>query len=166
VDVRDGELVVVDLDMLLELAVLVPVLDFDDILQRCLVREEARVGVLEEPLTPKTRPSWTRAGSFLTRPLSSLPARRPHSMRAFWSTARSTALKGTRLARRMVSRREVAVTMWEEPAVREVKMYRAGSVEKVVVDMVMVGGSDLTSDLVGMLVCAWDRAARARLGAG
>lgn len=43
-------------------------------------------------------------------------------MRALASVAMSTALKGTRLARRMVSRREVAVTMWEEPAVSEVKM--------------------------------------------
>ena len=33
----------------------------------------------------------------------------------------------------MVSRREVAVTIWEEPAVREVKMKRAGSVEYVVI---------------------------------
>jgi hypothetical protein len=32
----------------------------------------------------------------------------------------SMALKGTRLARRMVSRRDVAVTMWEEPAVNDV----------------------------------------------
>ena len=30
------------------------------------------------------------------------------------------ALKGTRLARRMVSSREVAVTMCDDPAVREV----------------------------------------------
>lgn len=70
--------------------------------------------------TPRTRPSWTRPGIFLWRPEASLPARRPQSMRAFSSTAMSIALKGTRLARRMVSRREVAVTMWEEPAVREV----------------------------------------------
>jgi hypothetical protein len=32
----------------------------------------------------------------------------------------------------MVSRREVAVTMCEDPAVKEVKMKRAGSVEYVV----------------------------------
>jgi hypothetical protein len=43
-------------------------------------------------------------------------------MRAFWSVAISRALKGMRLARRMVSRRDVAVTMCEDPAVREVKM--------------------------------------------
>lgn len=62
-----------------------------------------------------------------SRPDESLPARRPQSWRARGSTAMSRALKGTRFARRIVSRREVAVTMWAEPAVREVKMYRAGS---------------------------------------
>ena len=56
------------------------------------------------------------------RPPSSLPARRPQSMRALSSVAMSTALNGTLLARRMVSSREVAVTMCDEPAVREVKM--------------------------------------------
>ncbi|KAL2165260.1 hypothetical protein VTH06DRAFT_557 [Thermothelomyces fergusii] len=59
-------------------------------------------------------------GSLRCRPFASLPARRPQSMRAFSSVARSTALKGMRLARRMVSRRDVAVTMWEEPAVSDV----------------------------------------------
>lgn len=44
----------------------------------------------------------------------------------------STALNGTLLARKIVSSREVAVTICDEPAVREVKMYRAGSVEYVV----------------------------------
>jgi hypothetical protein len=32
----------------------------------------------------------------------------------------------------MVSRREVAVTMWDEPAVKEVKIKRAGSVKRFV----------------------------------
>lgn len=73
-----------------------------------------------------------RAGSFLGRPEASLPARRPQSMRALSSVERSMALKGTRLARRMVSRRDVAVTMCIFPAVKEVKIQRAGSVEKVV----------------------------------
>lgn len=77
-------------------------------------------GTRERQLTPNTMPIWTSPGSFLTRPLSSLPARRPHSMRAFSSTAMSRALKGTRLALRMVSSREVAVTMCEEPAVSDV----------------------------------------------
>jgi hypothetical protein len=65
-------------------------------------------------------------------------------MRAFSSVAMSTALKGTRLARRIVSRRDVAVTMWEEPAVREVKMKRAGSVEYVVMmgEAIRGGGED------------------------
>lgn len=71
-------------------------------------------------LTPRTTPSWIRAGSLRTRPDSSLPARRPHRLRALSSVARSRALKGTRLARRMVSRREVAVTMCDDPAVRDV----------------------------------------------
>ena len=46
------------------------------------------------------------------------------------SVARSMAWKGSLLALRMVSRREVAVTMCEEPAVREVKRKRRGSVSK------------------------------------
>jgi hypothetical protein len=41
-------------------------------------------------------------------------------MRALSSVAMSRALKGTRLARRMVSRRDVAVTMCDEPAVNDV----------------------------------------------
>lgn len=65
-------------------------------------------------------PVCTSPGSFLARPSAALPARRPQSMRAFSSVATSMALKGTRLARRMVSRREVAVMMCLFPAVREV----------------------------------------------
>lgn len=80
-------------------------------------------------LTPRTKPICTRPGSLRTRPPSSLPALRPHSIRAFSSVAMSIALKGTLLARRMVSSREVAVTMCEDPAVRDVYRYRAGSVE-------------------------------------
>lgn len=41
-------------------------------------------------------------------------------MRAFSSVATSIARKGILFAFRMVSSREVAVIMWEEPAVREV----------------------------------------------
>lgn len=62
-------------------------------------------------LTPRTKPICTRAGSLRIRPDSSLPARRPHSIRAFSSTAISKALNGTLFARRMVSSREVAVTI-------------------------------------------------------
>jgi len=58
--------------------------------------------------------SRTSPGNFLP------PLRRPHMRRAFSSVAQSTARKGIRFALRMVSRREVAVMMWEEPAVREV----------------------------------------------
>ena len=39
------------------------------------------------------------------------------------------ALKGTRFARRMVSSRDVAVTMCDDPAVSDVYTYSAGSVE-------------------------------------
>ncbi|KAK1238805.1 hypothetical protein MKX07_004381 [Trichoderma sp. CBMAI-0711] len=65
-------------------------------------------------------PSWTSAGNFLALPFSSFPARRPQSMRALSSVEMSMALKGTRFARRIVSRRDVAVTMCDEPAVRDV----------------------------------------------
>jgi len=41
-------------------------------------------------------------------------------MRALSSVAQSTALKGILLAFRIVSIREVAVMMWEDPAVKEV----------------------------------------------
>ena len=68
----------------------------------------------EGRFTPTNMPILTRPGSFR------LPALRPQSMRAFSSVATSRAWKGMRLALRMVSRREVAVVMWEEPAVREV----------------------------------------------
>ena len=59
-------------------------------------------------------PNLTKPGSFL--PFDLLP----QSMRAFSSVATSRALKGILLALRMVSRRDVAVMMCEEPAVREV----------------------------------------------
>lgn len=80
-----------------------------------MLRERVRIS-----LTPKTVPICTSAGSRLGFPSAVLPARRPHSMRAFSSVARSVALKGTRFARRMVSSREVAVTMCMLPAVSEV----------------------------------------------
>jgi hypothetical protein len=41
-------------------------------------------------------------------------------MRAFSSVAQSIARKGLLLALRIVSSREVAVMIWEDPAVREV----------------------------------------------
>lgn len=68
----------------------------------------------EDKLTPTTLPYLTRPGSFL--PLD----RRPQSMRAFSSVATSIARNGILFAFRMVSSREVAVMIWEEPAVREV----------------------------------------------
>ena len=68
----------------------------------------------EDIRTPTTIPILTRPGSFL------FPARRPQSMRAFSSVATSRARKGILFALRMVSRREVAVMMCDEPAVREV----------------------------------------------
>jgi len=70
--------------------------------------------------TPRTMPICTKPGSFLGRPVSSFNARLPHSMRAFSSVATSRALNGILFALRMVSRREVAVTMWDEPEVRDV----------------------------------------------
>ena len=72
--------------------------------------------------TPTTMPILTRPGSFR------LPARRPHSIRAFSSVATSRAWKEILLALRMVSRRDVAVMMWEEPEVRDVYRYSCGSV--------------------------------------
>lgn len=65
-------------------------------------------------LTPIIPPYLTRPGSFL--PFD----RRPHSMRAFSSVATSIARNGILFAFRMVSSLDVAVRIWEEPAVREV----------------------------------------------
>lgn len=64
--------------------------------------------------TPIIIPYRTSPGSL--RPL----LLRPQSMRAFSSVATSMARNGILFALRMVSRREVAVMMCEEPAVREV----------------------------------------------
>lgn len=64
--------------------------------------------------TATTTPIFTRPGSFL------LPALRPHSIRAFSSVATSRARKGILLALSIVSRRDVAVMMCDEPAVSEV----------------------------------------------
>lgn len=50
-------------------------------------------------------------------------------MRAFSSVAISSALNGILLALRIVSIREVAVTICDEPEVRDVYMYSAGSLE-------------------------------------
>ncbi len=44
-DVGDGMLVIVDLDMLLEFAVFVPVLDLDDILHRNLISPYTRLSL-------------------------------------------------------------------------------------------------------------------------
>lgn len=65
--------------------------------------------------TAMTKPSLTSRGSFF--PLALLP----YSFRASSSVAVSTPLKGILFALRIVSMREVAVMMCEEPAVREVK---------------------------------------------
>jgi len=119
--------VVVYLDILFDFAILVPVLDLDEILVKGRVRERCPLlfsvyqhgGTLL--LTPSTMPSCTSPGNFLILPDGSFPARLPHSILAFSSTAISTALKGTLLARRIVSSRDVAVTICEEPAVRDVK---------------------------------------------
>lgn len=59
-------------------------------------------------------PILTKPGNFL------FPALLPHNIRAFSSVATSRAWKGIRFALRIVSKREVAVMIWEEPAVREV----------------------------------------------
>lgn len=64
--------------------------------------------------TPMTWPNLTSPGSFL--PLDRLL----HSVRAFSSVAQSRARNGILFAFSMVSRREVAVMMWEDPAVRDV----------------------------------------------
>jgi hypothetical protein len=71
-------------------------------------------------LTPITKPICTSPGIFLALPDSSFPALRPHSMRAFSSVAMSSALKGIRFAFKMVSIREVAVTMCDDPDVSDV----------------------------------------------
>lgn len=108
--------------------------------------------------TPRTMPSCTSPGSLLTLPEASFPARRPHSMRAFSSVAMSTALKGTLFARRMVSRRDVAVTMCMDPAVSEVNIQRAGSVEKVVEDddAMLGGGGDVEMLLMLAGIRSWN----------
>ena len=64
--------------------------------------------------SPTIMPILTKPGSFL------FPALRPHSMRAFSSVATSKAWNWILFAFSMVSMRDVAVMIWEEPAVREV----------------------------------------------
>lgn len=64
--------------------------------------------------TPTIMPILTSPGNFL------FPALLPHNIRAFSSVATSSARKGILLALSMVSSREVAVIMCEEPAVRDV----------------------------------------------
>ena len=71
-------------------------------------------------LRQSQRPICTSPGIFLTLPDSSFPALRPHSMRAFSSVAISSALNGILFAFKIVSIRDVAVTMWDDPEVREV----------------------------------------------
>ncbi len=68
-----------------------------------------------------TKPSLTSKGSFFPRPL------RPNSFRADSLLAVSMYENGMRAFLRMVSMRDVAVIMCEEPAVRDVKRYSAGS---------------------------------------
>lgn len=74
-------------------------------------------------VTPMISPYLTRPGSFLPLDL------RPHSIRAFSSVAQSTARNGILFALRIVSSLDVAVMIWEDPAVREVNRYKVGSVE-------------------------------------
>lgn len=50
-----------------------------------------------------------------------------HSIRALSSVAQSTALKGILFAFKMVSILDVAVMIWDEPAVSEVYSQRVGS---------------------------------------
>ena len=61
-----------------------------------------------------TKPILISPGSFL------FPARLPHSMRAFSSVATSRAWNEILLALRIVSKRDVAVMICEDPAVRDV----------------------------------------------
>jgi hypothetical protein len=65
-------------------------------------------------LTPTTCAYRTRPGSL--RPLDL----RPQIIRALSSVAVSMARKAILLALRMVSSRDVAVMMWDEPAVSDV----------------------------------------------
>jgi len=65
--------------------------------------------------TAITKPSLTSKGSFFPFPLLM------YSFFAVSSVAVSTHLKGSPLALRIVSIREVAVTICEDPAVSEVK---------------------------------------------
>lgn len=65
-------------------------------------------------ISPTIMPILTSPGNFL------FPALRPHSIRAFSSVATSRALNWILFAFSMVSIRDVAVMIWEEPAVREV----------------------------------------------
>jgi hypothetical protein len=65
-------------------------------------------------LTPMTCPNFTSPGNFL--PLDLLL----HVVRAFSSVAQSRARKGILFALSIVSSREVAVIMCDDPAVREV----------------------------------------------
>lgn len=65
--------------------------------------------------TAITKPSLTRAGNFLPRD------RRPQRRFADSFVAVSIAIKGILLALRIVSTRDVAVMMCEEPEVKDVK---------------------------------------------
>ena len=64
--------------------------------------------------TPITMPILTRPGSFR------FPALLPQSILAFSSVATSSALNGIRLAFKIVSNLDVAVTICDEPEDRDV----------------------------------------------
>ena len=70
--------------------------------------------------TPSISPLTATPGNLRPRP------RRLHSCRALVSVARSTALNGILCDLSRCSRREVAVMIALEPAVREVSRYRSG----------------------------------------
>ena len=110
-------------EVLLDFSVFVPLFHFLDILviRTLLVTSCSVYGMLlamrekgRQSQTATTMPILTNPGSFR------FPALRPHSIRAFSSVATSRALNGILLALRIVSSRDVAVMMCEEPAVREV----------------------------------------------
>jgi hypothetical protein len=103
--------------MLFQLAIFIPLFDFDEVLWRSENGLKDETGTTH---TPITKPICTSPGIFLTRPDSSFPDLRPQSIRAFSSVAISSPLKGIRFAFKIVSSLEVAVTMCDEPDVKEV----------------------------------------------
>lgn len=98
--------------------------------------------------TPITYPSLTSTGIFLGLSVTVLfPALLPNNLRACPSVAVSIAWKGILLAFKIVSMRDVAVMMWDEPAVREVNRNSRGSLshslrsiaEAIVTTIVQIG---------------------------